>query len=172
MSGATKPGERAGAQWERLARRAARRSEARAEAFDRQQLLCFSVDDSRYAVRVERVQQIVRVRPIAPVPRVPPEVRGVISLRGEILQVIDLRRRLGSTPAQPTRASRIVIVHGGDGNVAGLLVDAVTEVLSVSEEALRRDSGEGGMVEALCDRESQFVSLLDLDRVLEIDGER
>ncbi len=82
MNGAAKPGERAGAQWERLARRAARRSEARVEAFDRQQLLCFSIDGACYAVRVERVRQIVRVRPIAPVPRVPREVRGVISLRG------------------------------------------------------------------------------------------
>ena len=172
MSGLANPAERAGAQWERLARRAARRSEARAEAFDRQQLLCVSIDGSRYALRVERVRQIIRVRPIAAVPRIPREVRGVISLRGEILQVIDLRRRLGSTPAEPTRSSRIVVVYGGDGQVAGLLVDAVTEVLSVTEEALRRDSGEGGMVEALCDRDSEFVSLLDLDRVLEIDGER
>ncbi len=172
MSGAATPGERAGARWERLARRAARRSEARVEAFNRQQLLCFSIDGAYYAVRVERVRQIVRVRPIAAVPRVPREVRGVISLRGEILQVIDLRRRLGSTPAEPTRSSRIVVVHGGDGYIAGLLVDAVTEVLSVTEEALRRDVGEGEMVEALCDRESEFVSLLDLDRVLEIDEER
>ena len=172
MSPAAKPETRAGAQWERLARRAARRTETRGEAFDRQQLLCLRVDGSHYAVRVERVRQIVRVRPIAPVPRVPPEVRGVISLRGEILQVIDLRRRLGSTPAEPTRSSRIVVVHGGDGYIAGLLVDAVTEVLSVTEEALRRGAGEGEMVEALCDRDGGFVSLLDLDRVLEIDGER
>jgi purine-binding chemotaxis protein CheW len=172
VSGLANPAERAGAQWERLARRAARRSEARAEAFDRQQLLCVSIDGSRYALRVERVRQIVRVRPIAAVPRVPRAVRGVILLRGEILQVIDMRRRLGSTPTEPTRSSRIVIVYGGDGQAAGLLVDAVTEVLSVTEEALRRDSGQGDMVEALCDRDSEFVSLLDLDRVLEIDGER
>ena len=64
MSGLANPAERAGAQWERLARRAARRSEARAEAFDRQQLLCVSIDGSRYALRVERVRQIVRVRPM------------------------------------------------------------------------------------------------------------
>ena len=93
-------------------------------------------------------------------------------MRGEILQVIDLRRRLGSTPTEPTRSTRIVVVHGGDGQVAGLLVDAVTEVLSVTEETLRRDAGEHEMVEALCDRAGEFVSLLDLDRVLEIDAER
>ena len=114
MSGLANSTGRAGAQWERLARRAARRSEARAEDDDRQQLLCVSIDGSRYALRVERVRQIVRVRPIAPVPRVPRAVRGVISLRGEILQVIDLRRRLGSTPTEPTRSTRIVVVHGGD----------------------------------------------------------
>ena len=142
--------------WEMLARAAARRRDGDAEAEERVQ---------------ERVREIVRVRPVTPLPRVPPEVLGVISLRGEIVQVVHLRRRLGLGEAALTRASRVVVVHGEDGRVAGLLVDAVNEVMSVTEESLRPPPGEAVAVEFLSAQGERFVSLLDLDRVLAFDGD-
>ena len=154
--------------WEELARRAAVRDEEAPEFL--LQLLTFELAESPYALPVERVREIVRIRPITPVPRVPDDVRGVISLRGEILQVVDLRRRLGLAAPEATRESRIVVVHGSDGRVAGLLVDAVREVISVAEASLRQNSGEADVVEALCMRGEEFVSLVDLDRVLAVDA--
>jgi chemotaxis signal transduction protein len=65
----------------------------------------------------------------------------------------------------------VIVVHGGDGRVAGLLVDAVTEVLSVADDTLRPASGEAGAVDELCVRGEEFVSLVDLDRVLAVDVE-
>lgn len=155
--------------WETHAREAAVREPAVVEYT--QQLLTFVLHGALYALPVERVREIVRMRSITPVPRVPAEVCGVISLRGEIVQVVDLRRRLGLEPIPATRASRIVIVHGEEGHVAGLLVDAVREVLSVAEDALRQASAEAAVVDALCVRDDEFVSIVDLDRVLEIDGD-
>ena len=152
--------------WETLARQAAVREAAVDEYL--QQLLTFVLDGAPYALPVERVREIVRMRSITPVPRVPADVCGVISLRGEIVQVVDLRRRLGLEPAPATRASRIVVVHGEDGSIAGLLVDAVREVLSVGEDSMRQASGEAVVVEALCVRDGEFVSLVDLDRVLAV----
>lgn len=156
--------------WDALAREAAARREASVSE-ELQQLLTFRLDDSPYALPVERVREIVRIRPITPVPRVPVDVRGVISLRGEIVQVVDLRRRLGLATREPGRSSRIIVVHGGDGRVAGLLVDAVREVLSVSDEALRPASGDVGAVETLCVRGEEFISVVDLDRVLAVDAD-
>jgi purine-binding chemotaxis protein CheW len=118
------------------------------------------------------VREIVRIRPITPVPRVPSEVRGVISLRGEIVEVIDLRRRLDLEPADPVRSTRIIVVHSENGKVAGILVDAVREVSRVSEDAIRSVSNaEIGAVESLCVRGEEFVSLIDLDRILHINAE-
>lgn len=165
------PGTPAEARWEELARAAARPAESGGEE-EARQLLSFVLAGAPYALPVELVREIVRNRPTTPVPHVPEDVRGVISLRGEILQVIDLRRRLGLPPLDPTRSSRVVVVHTGDGRIAGLLVDAVTEVLSVAEEALRPAAGDAHAVAELFSRKGVFVSVIDLDRVMAIDEEQ
>jgi purine-binding chemotaxis protein CheW len=160
-----------GARWQDLARKAARSGEAEHEELHAQRLLRFRLDDAAYAVPVERVREIVRLRPITAVPRAPDAVRGVVSLRGEILQVIDLRVRLGLPPREPGRAARIVVVHDGDGRVAGVLVDSVSEVLAVAEDAPRSPAPpETRAVEALYLHGGRFVSLIDLDRVLDVDA--
>jgi purine-binding chemotaxis protein CheW len=158
--------------WDQLARAAAQRREAPAPAEVVRQLLCLRVENSIYAVGVENVREIVRVRPITPIPRVAAEVRGVISLRGEIIQVIDLRLRLGLGATVNARATRIVVVQAEDGRVAGVLVDAVREVLRVGEGAIGPAAAGDtlGVVAGLCANGSEFVSLIDLDRLLEIDG--
>ena len=159
--------------WQDLARRAAERRNAETESISLRQLLTFVLDGSPYAVPVERVREIVRVRPIAPVPRLPGDVCGVISLRGEILEVIDLRLRLRLHATPAGRASRIIVAHAADGGVAGLLVDGVSEVLNVPEDALRpASSTDAGNVETLCVRDDRFISVLDLDRVLGGDAQR
>jgi purine-binding chemotaxis protein CheW len=160
--------------WDELARAAAAGGAGvlRAELEELQQLLTFSVGDTPYAVPVELVREIVRIRPITPVPRVSTDVRGVISLRGEIVQVVDLRLRLGLPAAEIARSSRIIVVHAEEGRVAGLLVDRVSEVLRVKGDAiLPPTGGESGSVEALCVRGDKFVSLIDLERVLKVDDE-
>ena len=174
MSDAGSPGTAASGSenWDDLARAAGNVVPEGEHQEDLRQLLTFEVDSTPYAVPVERVREIVRIRPITPVPRMPAEVRGVISLRGEIVEVVDLRRRLNLEPTDPVRSTRIIVVHGEDGKVAGILVDAVCEVSRVSEDAIRPVSGaETGTVESLCVRGEEFISLIDLDRILQINAE-
>jgi purine-binding chemotaxis protein CheW len=161
----------AGSEWDALARTAA------APAGDEEpellrELLCFELDGAPYAVPVERVREIVRMRAITPVPRVPDSVCGVIALRGEIIEVVDLRRRLHLACAETSRRTRIIVLHGEDGRMAGLLVDAVNEVLRLPEDAIQpAGAGDSESVAALCEREGRFVSLIDLERVMDVDGE-
>jgi purine-binding chemotaxis protein CheW len=154
--------------WDELARQAASREADGAEAARLRELLRFELSGDAYAIAVDRVREIVRLRVITPIPRAEQEVLGVISLRGEIVEVVDLRRRLGLEAGPPERRSRIIVVRAADGGVAGLLVDAVREVVRVPEEALRAASGETEAVEALCERGGAFVSILDLERVLSL----
>jgi chemotaxis signal transduction protein len=158
-------GERMG--WAELARDAARGAE-QGPTEELRQLLVFQVADASYALPVECVREIVRQRPTTPIPRAPADVRGVISLRGEILQVIDLRRRIGAPPVEPTRRARIVVVQADDAGVAGLLVDGVREVLRTGTSTLSLQGSGDGVVMGLVRRGDGFVSLIDLERVLDL----
>ena len=158
-------------EWDELARAAADRGDESGASDDIQQLLAFDIDGTPYAVPVERVREIVRMRPVTPVPRVSDYVRGVISLRGEIIEVVDMRRRLGLDSIEPTRRTRIIVARTSSGEVAAILVDAVREVLRVTDEAFRAVSGsESSVVENLYACGEEFISLIELDRVLAIDA--
>jgi purine-binding chemotaxis protein CheW len=157
--------------WDSLAR-AADPQQVDEEVSLFREFLTFTLDGGLYAIPVEWVREIVRLRTMTPMPRVPPQIRGVISLRGEIVQVLDLRRRLGLQDREPTRISRIIVLHGDHGAATGLLVDSVREVLRVAEETIQPlPTGESDSVEALCRKDDEFISLLNPDRVLDLGGE-
>jgi purine-binding chemotaxis protein CheW len=155
--------------WESLARGATIVSEGETEGAEiLRELLVFLLDGSPYAIPVSRVREIVRLRKVTPMPRVPEEVRGVIALRGEVVQIIDLRMRLHLAVSDPTRRTRIIVLHGEGERVAGVLVDEVKEVVRVSESDVRpATGGEGDAVSELFVRGDDFVSVMDLDRALD-----
>jgi purine-binding chemotaxis protein CheW len=161
-------GERAS--WAELARSAALGGDETAPEEIRQ-LLVFEVAGGSYALPVECVREIVRLRPTTPIPRAPQDVCGVIALRGEIVQVLDTRRRLGLPPAVASPRSRVIVMNGDDGDVTGLLVDGVHEVLRVEEAELRAPTdSDGGVITALAPRGERFVSLLSPEHLVGIDA--
>jgi purine-binding chemotaxis protein CheW len=156
--------------WDVLARAAAAREQA-APARAQRELLVFSLDGSAYALPIERVREIVRLRALTPMPHVPEEVLGVLSLRGEIVQVIDARRRFGLAPAEPGRATRVIVMSGEDGGVTGLLVDSVREVLRVEESALCAPTHtDNRLITALAPRGDGFVSVVAPEHLVTLDG--
>jgi purine-binding chemotaxis protein CheW len=169
MNGETQHSDSPQAEWERLARAAADSDEPTADIDEIVQLLSFELDNAPYAVPVEDVREIVRMRPITPVPRVPESVRGVISLRGEIIEVVDICRRLDLKPIELNRRTRIIVVNLGSGQAAAILVDAVKEVLRVPRESIRQSAASDcGAIESRCSVGDRFVSFIELDRVLAI----
>ena len=158
-------------EWDALARSASGRGDSPESLDEVHQLLSFELAGAPYAVPVERVREIVRMRPVTPVPRTPEEVRGVISLRGEMIELIDLRRRLGLGSIEPSRRTRIIVTKTSDDEVVGLLVDAVREVLRISTEAIQPATGsDTGVVNDLCTLRDEFVSMIELDRLLTLDA--
>jgi len=154
--------------WDLLARAAAWSRETE-QGEVKEELLAFVLAGCRYAIPVAAVREIVRLRPMTTVPRVPPEILGVIPLRGEIVQVMDLRRRLGVEETVSARSSRIIVLHGEEGEVAGLLVDTVTQVLRLSQESFRPNVGqESEFVAGLWEQDGDFISMLSLERVLSL----
>jgi purine-binding chemotaxis protein CheW len=99
------------------------------------QLVTFKLEEEAYGVNVMQVQEVLRVSEIAPVPGAPHYVLGIINLRGNVVTVIDTRNRFGLMPAELTDNSRIVIIEGA-GQVVGILVDSVAEVVELRESEI------------------------------------
>lgn len=154
-------------EWMKLAREASHVYIAGAPVEERRELLVVQLAAGDYAIPIERVREIVRLVKITRVPRTPDWLVGVVALRGEIVEVVDLRRRLGLPKVDATRASRIVVIHGDDDGVAGLLVDSVKGVLRAPERDILPPQGhEFRSVVELVRSGPGFVSILDLDRVM------
>ena len=131
------------------------------------QLLVFGLDRGVYAIAVERIREIVRMRAPTRLPRSPEWLLGVVALRGEVVEIVDLRLRLGMPAAVPDRASRIIVLHGDGERSAGILVDSVKEVLRVPESEMMPAQGLDllSAVEVFA-RNGEFVSIIDPDLAL------
>lgn len=158
--------------WLALSRSASRSFRDAPTAEERRELLVVGVAESRYAIAVERVREIVRLATVTRVPRTPDWLAGVVALRGEIVEVVDLRRRIGSSRTAWTRSSRIVVIHGEDAGVAGILVDSVIGVLRVPEQdVLATDGRDFRAVVEMVRTADGFVGVLDLERVVGVGDE-
>lgn len=99
------------------------------------QVVSFRIGRELFGVYIHIVQEIVRVPEITPVPEMPHFVEGVINLRGKIVSIIDLSKRLRIEASAKSRASRILIIEV-EKKTVGLLVDAVTEILRIPPESI------------------------------------
>jgi purine-binding chemotaxis protein CheW len=122
---------------------------------------------------VRLVQEIIRVAEITPVPRAPAAIKGVINLRGRIIPVIDLKRRLGLGEVESTRVARVVVVRLKD-RLVGLLVDGASQVLKVPlsiiepapEEVVEIDAN---YIRGVAKLEKRLIILVDLVKILGVD---
>ena len=100
------------------------------------QLCTFRIGGEDYAVDIMRVREIIHPLPITPVPRAPASVEGVVRLRGEVIPVLDVRKRLGLAASPPTRRTRFLVVNVARRRI-GLVVDEVCEVIRLPRDEIR-----------------------------------
>jgi purine-binding chemotaxis protein CheW len=99
------------------------------ELMAREEYLTFMLGAEEYAIAIERVRQVIKAPPVTEVPRAPAHILGVVTVRGEVVAVLDPRRRLGLPPLAPAEGyGKVVIVDAGEGP-CGLLVDRVASVV-------------------------------------------
>jgi purine-binding chemotaxis protein CheW len=118
---------------------------------DQLQLVTFDVAGEEFAVDILAVREINRMMTLTRVPNSPPEVEGVINLRGKIIPVIDLRRRFGLTQSDHSQDSRIVVVEVNE-RVVGFIVDRVHEVLRIQKSIVEPAP------EMVCSIDSDFIA--------------
>jgi purine-binding chemotaxis protein CheW len=135
------------------------------------QFVLFRVGSEEYGLPIGNVSSIIRYETVTPVPRAPVSVQGVIDLRGRVVPVVDLGRRLFGTVFDPTPRARIIVTETPSGAV-GLAVDAASEVATFAEDQMMA-APEAALPREMVDAFSavvhlngRLIILLDLERVL------
>ena len=136
------------------------------------QVAAFKLLKEEYGVNILNVQEIKVLTDITRVPFAPDYIKGVINLRGSVLPVIDLKRRIGLEDAPYTDATRIIIMKVGEFFI-GMIVDAVTEVLTISGRDINpakdvSDSTSNRFVSSIGNIDARLIIMLNLDEIVDL----
>lgn len=138
------------------------------------ELIAFRIGDQDFCIDIRLVREIRGWTPATPLPQSPDYVKGVINLRGAVLPIIDLSRRLGLGGVTPS-ARHVIIVARVGTRTLGLLVEAVSDILSVADEQIQPTPDVacptvGVFVRGVIPMDDRMISLLALDTLLDADG--
>jgi purine-binding chemotaxis protein CheW len=137
------------------------------------QCVTFRMEGEQYGINVMQVQEVLRVSEIAPVPGAPHYVLGIINLRGNVVTVIDTRKRFALPQHEIDDRSRIIIIEV-DGQVVGLLVDQVAEVAYMRSSQIESAPDVGNdesskYIQGVVTREEGLLILVDVNKLLSKD---
>ncbi len=134
------------------------------------QLCTFFLDGSFYGIDVVNVQEVIRYQEMTRVPLAPPDVRGLINLRGQIVVAVDTRCRLKLSPA-PRDALPMNVVIRADHSVASLLVDEIGDVIEVDVDSMESvpetvSAAARNVLRGVYKLDGQLLLELDTDRIV------
>ena len=135
------------------------------------QWVTFLLGNEKYGINVMKVQEVLRVSEIAPVPGSPSYVLGIINLRGNVVTVIDTRQRFGLPPIEASEDARIVIVDV-QGQVIGMLVDRVAEVVDLKQTDIASAPDVGNeekskFIQGITQHSKELLILVDMDKLVD-----
>jgi purine-binding chemotaxis protein CheW len=134
------------------------------------ELLTFRVAEQEYSLDIMSVREIRGWTRTTPMPHAPDYMRGVINLRGTVLPVMDLARRL-NLPSRETTDRNVIIVVKINGTLTGLLVDAVSDIVAMTEDDLQpppelSSDPQLAVVRALTVIDDRMIRVLDLSAIV------
>jgi len=134
------------------------------------QLVVFKLGREEYGVSILQVQEIKRITEITRVPHSPDYIKGVMNLRGSVLPVIDLKKRLNLPPEEYTDDTRIIIIKVEE-IVVGMIVDAVSEVTTIDQNSIEPPQAVVGGIAAdylsgVGKLENRLLILLNTDAII------
>lgn len=135
-----------------------------------QQLVSFRIGSEEFGISIMKVQEIIRMQEITRVPQMPDFIEGVINLRGNVIPIIDLRKRFNLEISAKTNETRIVVVSVLD-RIMGIIVDGVSEVLRLTDDQIEPPppviSNIGKeYIKGIGKLDKRLLILLDIDRIL------
>ena len=134
------------------------------------QYMIFTVGSEKYGIDVSYINNTIQMPSITRVPCAPKYFKGIINLRGEIVPVMSLSRRLLSMDREITKDSRIIILELEKNDLMGVIVDSVTEVMTISSGIVEDPSpflkSDETLVKAVAKVGDDIISLIEVDSLL------
>lgn len=134
------------------------------------QWVTFKLEGEKYGIKVMQVQEVLRMTEIAPVPGAPDYVLGIINLRGNVVTVVDTRKRFGLPTRDPDDATRIVIIEA-ENQIVGILVDSVAEVMDLRMSEIETAPNVGNdessrYIQGVSSQNDELLILVDVNKLL------
>ena len=150
-------------------------TEANIQTGARRELIAFRIGEQEFCVDIMAVREIRGWTPATPLPRTPGYMKGVINLRGAVLPIIDLSGRFGLGDTEPSARHVIMVVHIS-GRTVGLLVDAVSDILQLTDDQVQSTPDVAAdevkaFVKGIFAIDGRMISLIALDRILPAEPE-
>ena len=144
------------------------------EELETAQYIVLRLGEEQYGIDIRNIDNIVRMQKITRIPKMPPYLKGVINMRGEVIPVVSMRLKMGLAQDEITKQTRIIVLKlEQEGNV-GFLVDEVKEVVTLSSDEIEKLTYESkeektGLISAVGKHNGELISLFDLN-MISLDG--
>ena len=137
---------------------------------EKKQYIVVKIGGEHYGIDISYIDNIVRMSKITRVPKAPAYYRGVINLRGEVVPVMSLRRRMDLDDDEFTDASRIIILKLEQGGLMGVIVDEVKEVLSLSEDDIEAPTStlksKNSFINGVGKNGDELISIFEISSII------
>jgi purine-binding chemotaxis protein CheW len=139
----------------------------------KKQYVVVQIGSEKYGIDIGYVDNIIRMQKITRVPKAQPYFKGIINLRGEIVSVMSIRKKMGLADDVFTNTSRIIILKMEEKGMVGIIVDEVCEVVTLGESQIEpmAQTGKGNskdvFIKGIGKKDDTLISLFEIDAIVE-----
>ena len=131
------------------------------------QYIVVQIGNEKYGIDIKYIDNIVRMQKITRVPKVQSYFKGVINLRGEIVPVMSIRKKMGLPEDVITDASRIIIIKLEEKGSIGVIVDEVKEVITLNMAEVEKTTAKDSFINGIGKNGEELISLFEISAIVE-----
>ncbi|MBQ3560026.1 MAG: purine-binding chemotaxis protein CheW [Agathobacter sp.] len=131
------------------------------------QYIVVQIGNEKYGIDINFIDNIVRMSKITRVPKVQSYFKGVMNLRGEIVPVMSIRKKMGLLDDVITDASRIIIIKLEEKGSIGIIVDEVREVITLNMAEVEKTTAKDSFINGIGKNGDELISLFEINAIVE-----
>ena len=139
------------------------------DSSEEKQYIVFRINKEFFGIDIAQINSIILVPKITKVPKMPEYFKGLISLRGSVLPVINLRKKMNLEDKEFDKDTRIIILNTEDGAMMGVIVDEVNEVTNISNDDIKEPSpflkNEDSLISGVGKKDDQLISIFEVEKI-------